>query len=74
MDIRVLVLRTVFRVVRLSADQRASQKKEEYGFLIFYREQLHKVELTGHRSIRVRLGMYRQLNCNPVLNLNRIRT
>ena len=47
MNIRVLVLRTVFRVVRLSADQRASQKKEEYGFFIFYREQLHKEELTG---------------------------
>ena len=47
MNIRVLVLRTVFRVVRLSADQRASQKKEEYRFSIFYREQLHKEELTG---------------------------
>ena len=34
MDIRVLVLRTVFRVVRLF-DQRASQKKEEYCFSIF---------------------------------------
>ena len=64
MDIRVLVLRTVFRVVRLSADQRASQKKEEYRFSIFYREKFHK---------EVRLGMYGQLNCNPVLSFNRIR-
>ena len=47
MDIRVLVLRTVFRVVRLSVDQRASQKKEEYRFSIFYKEKLHKEELTG---------------------------
>ena len=47
MDIRVLVLRTVFRVVRLSADQRASQKKEEYRFSTFYKEKLHKEELTG---------------------------
>ena len=47
MNIRVLVLRTVFRVVRLSADQRASQKKEEYRFSIFYKEKLHKEELTG---------------------------
>ena len=47
MNIRVLVLRTVFRVVRLSADQRASQKKEEYRFSTFYREKIHKEELTG---------------------------
>ena len=72
MDIRVLVLRTVFRVVRLSADQRASQKKEEYRFSIFYREK--NPQGRAHRSIQVRLGMYGQLNCNPVLSLNRIRT
>ena len=46
-NIRVLVLRTVFRVARLSADQRAFQKKDEYRFSIFYKEQLHKEELTG---------------------------
>ena len=72
MDIRVLVLRTVFRVVRLSADQRASQKKEEYRFSIFYREKLTP-QGRAHRSIQVMLGMYGQLNCNPVLSFNRIR-
>ena len=46
-DIRVLVLRTIFHVVRLSADQRAIQKKDECCFSIFYKEQLHKEELTG---------------------------
>ena len=46
-DIRVLVLRTVFRVARLSADQRAIQKKDEHRFSIFYKEKLHKEELTG---------------------------
>ena len=46
-DIRVLVLRTVFRVARLSVDQRAFHKKDEHRFSIFYKEQLYKVELTG---------------------------
>ena len=46
-DIRVLVLRTVFRVARLSADQRAIQKKDEHRFSIFYKGQLHKEEPTG---------------------------
>ena len=46
-DIRVLVLRTVFRVPRLSADQRAFHKKDEHRFSIFYKEQLYKEELTG---------------------------
>ena len=45
--IGVLVLRTVFRVARLSADQRAFQKKDEHRFSIFYKEQLHKEDLTG---------------------------
>ncbi|RMX53207.1 hypothetical protein pdam_00024389 [Pocillopora damicornis] len=39
--------RNVFRVARLSADQRAFQKKDEHRFSIFYKEQLHKEELTG---------------------------
>ena len=46
-NIRVLVLRTIFHVVRISADQRAIQKKDECCFSIFYKEQLHKEELTG---------------------------
>ena len=46
-DIRLLVLRTVFRVARLSADQRAFQKKDEYRFSILCKEQLYKEELTG---------------------------
>ena len=46
-DIRLLVLRTVFRVARLSADQRAFQKKDEYRFSILCKEQLHNDELTG---------------------------
>ena len=46
-DIRVLVLRTVFHIACLSADQRAIQKKNEYRFSIFYKEQLFKEELTG---------------------------
>ena len=46
-DIRVLVLRTVFLIAYLSADQRAIQKKNEYRFSIFYKEQLFKEELTG---------------------------
>ena len=45
-DIRVLVLRTVFRVARLSADQRAIQKKDEHRFSILYKKQLCKEELT----------------------------
>ena len=45
-DIRVLVLRTVFHIACLSADQRAIQKKNEYRFSIFYKEQLFKEELT----------------------------
>ena len=46
-NIRVLVLRTIFHVARLSADQRAIQKKDECCFSIFYKKQLHKEELTG---------------------------
>ena len=46
-DIRVLVLRTVFHIAYLSADQRAIQKKNEYRFSIFYKEQLLKEELTA---------------------------
>ena len=46
-DIRLLVLRTVFRVARLFADQRAFQKKDEYRFSILCKEQLHNEELTG---------------------------
>ena len=46
-NIRVLVLRTIFHVARLSADQRAIQKKDECCFSIFYKKQLHKGELTG---------------------------
>ena len=46
-DIRVLVLRTVFLIAYLSADQRAIQKKNEYRFSIFYKEQLLKEELTA---------------------------
>ena len=69
-DIRVLVLRTVFRVARLSADQRAFHKKDEHRFSIFYKEQLYKEELTGP----VRLGMYGQLKCSLVLSVNRNRT
>ena len=68
--IRVLVLRTVFRVARLSADQRAFHKKDEHRFSIFYKEQLYKEELTGP----VRLGMYGQLKYSLVLSVNRNRT
>ena len=46
-DIQLLVLRTVFRVARLFADQRAFQKKDEYRFSILCKEQLYKEELTG---------------------------
>ena len=46
-DIRLLVLRTLFRVARLSADKRTFQKKDEYRFSILCKEQLHKEELTG---------------------------
>ena len=38
------MLRTEFRVARLSADQRAIQKKDEHHFSIFFKEQLHKEE------------------------------
>ena len=38
------MLRTEFRVARLSADQRAIQKKDEHRFSIFFKEQLHKEE------------------------------
>ena len=41
------MLRTIFHVARLSADQRAIQKKDECCFSIFYKKQLHKEELTG---------------------------
>ena len=43
-DIRVLLLRTILYVACLSADQRAIQKKNEYRFSIFYKEQLCKEE------------------------------
>ena len=46
-DIRVLVLRTVFRFARLSADQRAIQKKDEHRFSVFYKGQIHEEEFTG---------------------------
>ena len=46
-SINIRVLRTIFRVARLSADQRAIQKKDEHRFSIFYKEQLYKEELTG---------------------------
>ena len=38
------MLRTEFRVARLSADQRAIQKKDEHRFSIFFKEQSHKEE------------------------------
>ena len=43
-SINIRVLRTIFRVARLSADQRAIQKKDEHRFSIFFKEQLHKEE------------------------------
>ena len=46
-SINIRVLRTIFRVARLSADQRAIQKKDEHRFSIFYKGQLHKEEPTG---------------------------
>ena len=46
-SINIRVLRTIFRVPRLSADQREIQKKDECRFSISYKEQLHKEELTG---------------------------
>ena len=49
-NFRVLVLRTIFHVARLSADQRAIQKKDECCFSIFYKKQLHKEELTGQST------------------------
>ena len=49
-SINIRVLRTIFRVARLSADQRAIQKKDEYRFSIFYKGQLHKEELTGQSN------------------------
>ena len=46
-SINIRVLRTIFRVARLSADQRAIQKKDEHRFSIFYKGQLLKEEPTG---------------------------
>ena len=46
-SINIRVLRTIFRVARLSADQRAIQKKDEHRFSIFYKRQLHNEEPTG---------------------------
>ena len=43
-SINMRVLRTIFRVARLSADQRAIQKKDEHRFSIFFKEQPHKEE------------------------------
>ena len=37
-SINIRVLRTIFRVARLSADQRAIQKKDEHRFSIFYKD------------------------------------
>ena len=45
-SINIRVLRAIFRVPRLSADQREIQKKDEYRFSISYKEQLCKEELT----------------------------
>ena len=45
-SINMRVLRTIFRVARLSADQRAIQKKDEHRFSIFYKGQLHKEDPT----------------------------
>ena len=45
--INIRVLRTVFRVAHLSADQRAIQKKDEHRFSVFYKGQIHEEELTG---------------------------
>ena len=45
-SINIRVLRTIFRVARLSADQRAIQKKDEHRFSILYKKQLRKEELT----------------------------
>ena len=45
-SINIRVLRAIFRVPRLSADQREIQKKDEYRFSISYKEQLRKEELT----------------------------
>ena len=63
------MLRTIFHVARLSADQRGIQKKDEHRFCIFDIGQLQRGELTCQL-----LGMYGQLNCSLVLNLNRNRT
>ena len=41
------VLRTIFHVAPLSADQRGIQKKDEHRFSIFHKEQLQNEELTG---------------------------
>ena len=64
-NIRVLVLRTIFHIARLSADQRAIQKKNECCFSTFYKEQLHKEELTGQPKWGRRCMRY----CSLVLNL-----
>ena len=45
-SINIWVLRAIFRVPRLSADQREIKKKDEYRFSISYKEQLRKEELT----------------------------
>ena len=41
------VLRTIFHVAPLSADQRGIQKKDEHRFSIFHKGQLQNEELTG---------------------------
>ena len=41
------VLRTIFHVAPLSANQRGIQKKGEHRFSIFHKEQLQNEELTG---------------------------
>ena len=46
-SINTWVLRTIFHVAHLSADQRTIQKKDEHRFSIFDRGHLHKEELTG---------------------------
>ena len=41
------MLRTIFHVAPLSADQRGIQKKDEHRFSIFHKEQLQNEELKG---------------------------
>ena len=71
-SINIRVLRTIFRVARLSADQRAIQKKDEHRFSILYKKTTPQGK--AHVSIQVRLGMDGQSNCSIVLNLDRNRT